>query len=100
MLEIYLNEMTDAILEAKTLDRESIKEALRSYWNDKIADIWEPSDVISYAKASNNITLSRSQAIEVLKNMAEGYDAEFGYNWNMLKANLDDFLRHSQDFKK
>lgn len=113
MHSVHIDEMTVAVLEKLpeivreiTASPESpetaqriITEALQGYWKDKVADIWNTTDVIEYA-AQEGYTVNEEQAIEVLELFFNDFDANSGLNWNTLHFAWSQYLGMNPDIDR
>lgn len=68
--------------------------ALRAYIDqvaDSISDTWTVHDVIDYC-SSNDIPITFTQAAKVLDYMQDNYDANIGYNTDVLAAAVQEVV--------
>lgn len=86
------HEMVDALIAAGVVspeDKPKADEALKGYWEDKIAIIWTRDDIISYAE-QYDITLDDEAADEVLDDLFHNHDCNYGITWDTIGPRVDD----------
>ena len=88
-----------AALIALALDNEmpedlvKIKAALDNYWHNKIAIVWNVEDVQEYAKQEYNVDIEDEPAREILNDVFDNMDSEYGVTWQSIDCNISDYLK-------
>uniref|UniRef100_A0A6M3L954 Uncharacterized protein n=1 Tax=viral metagenome TaxID=1070528 RepID=A0A6M3L954_9ZZZZ len=104
MYEHHIDEMTKAImkraintfvLNSNPEIDQHIREALFSYWHDKIAIVWTVEDVQEYARENHadGIKLTDDQAREILNDVFDNTSAEYGISWETIDSYICDYIR-------
>ena len=90
MNDYVIEEMADAISTELHIPNEDVLCILHRYWQDKIAPVWQIDDLL---EAALNIgkPITKADAIEVLKDLFEGHDAELGITWMTLEVALQEY---------
>lgn len=90
MYDYIIEEMADAIARELNIDNNDVLRILRRYWQDKIAPLWQVDDLL---KAALNMgkPITNEDAVEVLKDLFEGHDAELGITWTTLEVALQEY---------
>jgi hypothetical protein len=96
MHDYMLEEMADAIAQELHLNNNSVLRILQRYWEDKIAAVWQVDDLLESALNVGK-PITRVDAVEVLKDLFEGHDAELGITWTTLEVALQEY---HLDFKR
>jgi len=90
MFNHHLKDMSDMIDKDKSLtmkQRVRIYKTMQKYWDDKIAIVWTVKDVISEAK-HNHKRCSKDTAMEILGDLHQNHDANFGITWSAIRECL------------
>jgi len=90
MNDYMLEEMADAIAKELHVDNNAVLSILNHYWEDKIAPVWQVDDLLEVA-LKTGIPITKDDAIEVLKDLFEGHDAELGITWITLEVALQEY---------
>jgi len=90
MNDYMLEEMADAIAKELHVDSNAVLSILSRYWEDKIAPVWQVDEVLGTALNVGK-PIIRVDAIEVLKDIFEGHDAELGITWTTLEVALQEY---------
>ena len=90
MNNYILEEMADAIAKEIHVDNNTVLSMLNHYWADKIAPVWQVDDLLEVALKAG-IPITKDDAIEVLKDLFEGHDAELGITWTTLEVALQEY---------
>ncbi len=90
MYDHHLHAMAASLVEAGlTTDCQQVEKVLAKYWADKVAVIWTTDDVHSiqddYDEDTFSSSLSEDQAIDILQEAFNSYDAEQGITWEGLR---------------
>ncbi len=90
MYDHHLHAMAASLVEAGlATDCQEVELVLAQYWADKVAVIWTTDDVHSIQDDFNEETcsssLSEDQAIDILLEAFDSYDAEQGITWESLR---------------
>ena len=90
MNDHVIEEMADAIAKELHVDHNDVLHVLHRYWEDKIAPVWQVDDLL---EAALNIgkPITKTDAIDVLKDLFEGHDAELGITWITLEVALQEY---------
>ncbi|HKJ40076.1 MAG TPA: hypothetical protein VJ972_14965 [Anaerolineales bacterium] len=90
MNDYMLEEMAETIAKEMSVDHNDVLRNLHRYWADKIAPVWQADDVL---EAALNIgkPITRQDAVQVLKDLFEGHDAELGITWMTLDVALQEY---------
>jgi hypothetical protein len=78
-------------------DYDLIHAILEKYWADKIAIVWGIKDVFVIIDRLNEeskpiIQLTDEEAKEILDDVLENMDCEYGVTWETIEYALDEFL--------
>ena len=90
MNDYMLEEMAEAIANELHVDNNKILSVLQRYWHDKIAPVWQVDDVLE-AALNSGTPIMKDDAIDVLKDLFEGHDAELGITWATLDVALQEY---------
>ena len=90
MNDYMLEEMADAIGKELHVDTNGVLHILHHYWADKIAPVWRADDVLESALNVGK-PITHDDAVEVLKDIFEGHDAELGITWTTLEVALQEY---------
>ena len=90
-----INEMVEAVQARFGFSRNDgiltgIREALISYWGDKIALTWTADDVVDYAE-DLSFLVTKEQAIDILQQVLHEADATTGTTWYSFDKHLIGF---------
>ncbi len=96
MYDYILEEMADVISQELHVDNAQVLYVLGRYWYDKIAHVWQAQDVLECARRDGKPITERG-AVEVLYDVFEHLDSEFGITWTSLQTELEDYRL---DFEK
>src|SRR5258707_14517621 len=91
MNDYMLEEMADAIAKELHVDNTAVLSILSRYWEDKIAPVWQVDEILGTALNVGK-PITRADAIEVLKDIFEGHDAELGITWTTLEVALQEYI--------
>ena len=101
MFQFQIEEIAKSIVNGLNIedrDPESyIRSVLNDYWKDKIAFTWYIEDVQSVATDIFGVDLSEGEAREILDDIFDCYDPEFGCNWDTINMFIDDFLTNRKE---
>jgi len=92
MYSYTIKEQIKALVDSGVIPRTKQDKAvgvLNKYWNNKIAVVWDSSDVIEFSKDSN-IELTEENAISILYSIFDNHDAEYGITWSLIQSHIDD----------
>ena len=90
MNDYMLEEMADAIARELHIQNADVLHILQQYWQDKIAAVWQVNDVLE-AALNSGTPIMKDDAIDVLKDLFEGHDAELGITWTTLDVALQEY---------
>jgi hypothetical protein len=90
MNDYVLEEMADAISKELHVDTNDVLRVLHRYWQDKIAPVWQVDDLLE-AALNTGTPITKDDALEVLKDLFEGHDAELGITWMTLEVALQEY---------
>lgn len=90
MNDHVIEEMADAISSELRVPNNDVLRILHRYWQDKIAPLWQVDDLLE-AALNAGVPITRDDAIEVLKDLFEGHDAELGITWTTLEVALQEY---------
>lgn len=106
MYTVTLEEMSDAIFAKlhpqstaawRPKEWQDIMAALEDYWREKIAHVWVADDLIDHA-CNSGFPLTRSHAVNLLKDIGNSIDCENGVTWQHIEnAYWDDRDFHLRD---
>lgn len=96
MYKFHIEEMADNVMEKLNLldvsNREKILSGLQEYWNDKVAMIWTIYDIQEYAMRNDDLEISDEDARNILNDIFDNHDAEYGINWITIDCYISDFM--------
>jgi hypothetical protein len=90
MNDHVIEEMADAIASELHVPNEDVLRILHRYWQDKIAPLWQVDDLLESALNTGK-PITKEDAIEALKDLFEGHDAELGITWTTLEVALQEY---------
>lgn len=90
MNDILLEEMADALAADLHLDPNLILSTLARLWQDKIAHVWQVSDLLDMACA-NGYPITRADAQLLLQTIFEHYDPNLGLPRADLEVELQEY---------
>jgi hypothetical protein len=90
MNDHVIEEMAETIAKELCVDHNDVLPILHRYWRDKIAPVWQVDDLLETALNIGN-PITRTDAVEVLKDLFEGHDAELGITWTTLEVALQEY---------
>jgi hypothetical protein len=67
---------------------EDAEKALKEYWRDKAAFVWQVEDVLDRAKDMGK-EITEDQALDVLSAMESDHDCCIGINWDVIDYHTD-----------
>jgi hypothetical protein len=76
----------------KEEDAQKSVEALKEYWNDKIAIVWNTEDVLSRAEELE-IEITEDDARNILGTLLNDFDANYGINWSAIDVELEEHIK-------
>lgn len=90
MNDHVIEEMADVISRELRVDNNDVLRVLHRYWQDKIAPVWQVDDLL---EAALNIgkPITKADAVDILKDLFEGHDAELGITWTTLEVALQEY---------
>jgi hypothetical protein len=88
--DYILEEMADAIAKELHVDNNDVLCILHRYWEDKIAPVWQVDEILGTALNVGR-PITREDALDVLKDIFEGHDAELGITWTTLEVALQEY---------
>lgn len=90
MNDHVIEEMADAIAQELHIDHNDVLHVIHRYWEDKIAPVWQVDDLLETALNMGK-PITKQDAVEVLKDLFEGHDAELGITWTTLEIALQEY---------
>jgi hypothetical protein len=90
MNDYVIEEMASAISSELRVPNEDVLRILHDYWQDKIAPLWQVDDLLGAALKAG-VPITKDDAVEVLKDLFEGHDAELGITWITLEVALQEY---------
>src|ERR1041384_6815129 len=93
-----IDEMLEALAPALRSKRKA-RELLQNYWSDKIALLWTVEDVYRAAR-ENEITLSGSQAHQILEDLIKHHNPRYGLQWRDVVALARQFGKQQRPMKR
>jgi hypothetical protein len=90
MNDYMLEEMADAIAKELHVDSNDVLAILSRYWEDKIAPVWQVDEILGTALNVGK-PITHADALDVLKDIFEGHDAELGITWTTLEVALQEY---------
>jgi len=90
MNDYMLEEMANAIAKELHVDSNAVLAILSRYWEDKIAPVWQVEEILGTALNVGK-PITHADALEVLKDIFEGHDAELGITWTTLEVALQEY---------
>jgi hypothetical protein len=90
MYDYMLVEMAEAISAKCAAPLEDVKSALAAYWQDKIAHVWQVSDVLEVARRAGK-PITADDAQELLEQAFDSHDSSLGITWTTLECALEDY---------
>jgi hypothetical protein len=90
MNDYVIEEMADAISSELRVPNKDVLRILHDYWRDKIAPLWQVDDLLGTALKAG-VPITKEDAVEVLKDLFEGHDAELGITWITLEVALQEY---------
>lgn len=90
MYDYILEEMADAIGNELHVESNDVLNILNSYWQDKIAHVWQVDDMLEAARRAGK-PIMRTDAAGLLSNVFDHHDSSLGISWTSLDVALDDY---------
>ena len=90
MNDHVIEEMADILAGELHIPNEDVLRILHRYWQDKIAPLWQVDDLLETALNMGK-PITKEDAIDVLKDLFEGHDAELGITWITLEVALQEY---------
>ena len=72
--------------------KKAVMQGLNEYWHDKIAIVWNIEDVQEYAKENYNVDIEDEPAREILNDVFDNMESEYGVTWQTIDCNISDYL--------
>lgn len=95
MYDHNINEMAELLVKNRLVKENKLGaavDALKSYWVDKIADVWTVADAYKAANDAGRV-LCESEACDMLQRVFQKFDASIGISWDTLQTWAEDFGR-------
>jgi hypothetical protein len=83
MYDYMLYEMAKAVSEKCNARMDDAMNALIGYWSDKIAHVWQVTDMLEAARNAGK-PMTRKDALELLKDIFDRHDSCQGITWVLL----------------
>lgn len=90
MYDHMLLEMAETLSQRCNVRVDDAMNALITYWQDKIAHVWQVEDVLESAVQAGK-PITRADAVELLKQVFDGHDSSLGITWTTIECALDDY---------
>lgn len=90
MYDHMLLEMAETLSQRCGVRVDDAMNALITYWQDKIAHVWQVEDVFESALQAGK-PITRADAVELLKQIFDGHDSSLGITWTTIECALDDY---------
>ena len=90
MYDHMLLEMAEILSQRCGVPVDHAMNALIHYWQDKIAHVWQVEDVLESALQAGQ-PITRTDAIELLKQVFDGHDSSLGISWTTIECALEDY---------
>lgn len=90
MNDYVIEEMAETLAKELPIDRNDVLHVLHRYWEDKIAPVWQVDDLLETALNAGT-PITKEDAIEILKDLFEGHDADLGITWTTLEVALQEY---------
>ena len=90
MNDILLEEMADALAAELHLDPNSILSVLAQFWQDRIAHVWQVSDLLALA-CTQGRPITRADALDLLHSVFEHHDPDRGLPRADLEVELQEY---------
>lgn len=85
----HITEMVEALFRAGVVtDTPAAQQVLGDFWKDKIALVWTTDDVYCVV----NKPISEEQAIEILEQVQDDHNAEYGVSWDSIRDAAQEVL--------
>jgi hypothetical protein len=87
MHEHHINDMVNKLVKAGIIpekQKNKAKKTLDTYWEDKIALIWQEEDVIQRAEQLNGTKISKEKAQDILQEILDNHDCTVGVTWETI----------------
>lgn len=90
MYDQILYEMAEAVSQKCNIRLDDAFNTLIGYWQDKIACCWDVDEMLASARRAGK-PITRTEAVELLKQVFDQYNPELGITWLTLDVALDDY---------
>ncbi len=90
MYDYMLEEMADSLARELRLDNAAALRVLAAYWRDKIAHVWQVSDLLEAALQAGQ-PITQADAQDLLKDIFASHDSSLGITWTTLECALQDY---------
>ncbi len=90
MYDYMLLEMAKVISTRCGTRLDETMHALTGYWQDKIAHVWQVTDMLEAARRAG-LPITRADAAVLLKNIFDQHDSSQGITWTCLEDELADY---------
>ena len=90
MYNYMLQEMADALASELCIDNAAALRVLSAYWRDKIAHVWQVSDLLEVALRTGR-PITNGDAQDVLQNIFASHDSSLGITWTTIECALEDY---------
>ncbi len=90
MNDHVIEEMAETIAKELHVDHNDVLHVLHRYWEDKIAPVWQVDDLLETALNIGK-PITKQDAVDLLKDLFEGHDAELGITWTTLEVALQEY---------
>jgi hypothetical protein len=90
MYDYMLLEMAQVVSTSCGTRLDDTMNALTGYWHDKIAHVWQVTDMLEAARRVG-LPITRDDAADLLKNIFDHHDSSQGITWAVLEAELADY---------
>ncbi len=90
MNDHVIEEMAETIAKELHVDHNDVLHVLHRYWEDKIAALWQVDEILGTALNIGK-PITKTDAVNVLKDLFEGHDPELGITWTTLEVALQEY---------
>jgi hypothetical protein len=90
MYDTMLEEMADELARELRLDNAAALRVLSAYWRDKIAHVWQVSDLLEAALQAGQ-PITQADAQDLLQDIFASHDSSLGITWTTLECALQDY---------
>ena len=99
MYQHHIDGMTDLIVkrfysqfERNTEIGKVVQDALKDYWTDRVAVVWQSDDILEKAEELG-IQLTKQQVRDILQVLIDKHDCEHGITWDTIEYAVEEYRK-------